>query len=130
MDFQVSPPPTVILIDDDAALLRALSFSLELEGFTVDRHRSGSTVRPNDLPAENACLVVDYYLQGHNGFQLLERLRLHGVTLPAIVITSHAGPMLQNLAHRVNASVVEKPLLGPGLFAEIRRLIATQFPIR
>ncbi len=125
MDAQISPPPKIILVDDDAALLRALGFSLELEGFAVEKHRSSATVRRDHLPKAGACLVVDYYLPGKNGLQFLEQLRSEGVTLPAIVITSHAGPVLRNLARRVSASVVEKPLLGSELIAEIRALILT-----
>jgi two-component system response regulator FixJ len=123
MDTSVISPPVVVLIDDDAALLRALRFSLELEGFAVSAHRSGATVKIGGLPASNACLVIDYFLPGANGIDLLARLRRDGAKLPAIIITSHAGEALRASARSLNARIVEKPLLGPELSAEIRTLL-------
>jgi two-component system response regulator FixJ len=123
MDVRLPNRPKVILVDDDDALLRALGFSLELEGFVVDKHQSPATVRADNLPKRNACLVFDYYLPGQNGLQLLETLRGHGVTLPAIVITSHARPALRSLAAGIGATIIEKPLIGPALSSEIRSLL-------
>ena len=123
MDARLPDPPKVILVDDDAALLRALGFSLELEGFVVDKHRSAATVKADDLPKKNACLVIDYYLPGQTGLQLLQSLRDDGVDLPAIVITSHARPVLHSLAERTGASIIEKPLIGPALSSEIHALL-------
>src|SRR4051812_3543353 len=129
MDTRAPDWPTVILVDDDAALLRALGFSLELEGYAVEKHHTAASVDPESLPSRNACLVIDYYLPETDGLQLLERLRNSGVVLPAIIITTHARPQLGERADKLGAVIVEKPLLGPGLSSEIRarlRIIPTQ----
>jgi CheY-like chemotaxis protein len=125
MDAHSPDRPTVIVVDDDAALLRALGFSLELEGFAVEKHRAAVSIRPETLPSHNACLVIDYYLPDTDGVQLLETLRAGDVTLPAIIITTHARPQLRLAAKRLGATIVEKPLIGPALSSEIRALLKT-----
>lgn len=115
--------PTVVLVDDDAALRAALRFSLEIEGFTVATCESGEALLELDLPRGSACLVLDYHLGGMSGMDALEDLRRRGVKLPAIVITSAPHSALRDRALRSSASVIEKPLLGDGLVGAIRALI-------
>jgi FixJ family two-component response regulator len=114
--------PTVVLVDDDDALLRALRFSLEIEGYRVETCHTGEQLVALELPTE-ACLVIDYRLSGLDGLQALDDLRSRGVTLPAILITSYASPALQARAKRAQAVVIEKPLLGDALIARIRELL-------
>lgn len=120
MDARVQGLPTVIVVDDDEGLLQALRFSLELEGFKVIAHRTSATVRPEDLPPFNACLVIDLILPGASGLDLLGRLRESGVRLPAIVITTRVDEDLRRACARLGASAIEKPLLGPDLTVAIR----------
>src|SRR5262245_28950818 len=79
---------TVVLVDDDDALLRALRFSLEIDGYVVVTCHTGEELLALELPA-NACLVIDFRLSGLDGLQALDDLRARGVTLPAILITSY-----------------------------------------
>lgn len=123
MDAPITTP-TVVLVDDEVALLSALKFSLEIEGFHVETHRLATTVRAADLPKSNACLVIDYFLPGWTGLQLLRRLRDAGVRLGAIVITSRITDDLRREAAALGAATVEKPLLGPELVGEIRSQLA------
>lgn len=115
--------PTAIVVDDDEHLLNALKFSLELDEVQVVGHRSAETVNASALPADNACLVLDYRLPAANGLDLLARLREEGVTLPAILVTSHASAIVRNLARSAGATLVEKPLLGDTLLTAIRQAL-------
>ena len=123
MDAQVPDRPKVILVDDDEALLRALGCSLELEGFAVDSHLDAVSIKPESLPAQDACLVIDYHMPDTDGVQVLQALRASQVALPAIIITTHAGPHLRATARRLGATIVQKPLIGPALSSEIRTLL-------
>lgn len=114
-----SPPPRVLLVDDDAALRTALSFSLELEGFQVDTLESGEALLLRSLPTENACLVCDQNLPGVSGLEAIRQLRARGVVLPALLITSHPGPSVRAQAAAQGVVIVEKPLLGDQLRAQI-----------
>lgn len=120
------PPrrPTVVLVDDDAALRTALKFSLELEGYDVAACESGEDLLTAILPTSDACLVVDYNLTGMNGLAALAELRRRDVRLPALLITSHPRPAVRQAAAAAQARIVEKPLLGDALLGEIRDAIA------
>lgn len=123
--FHSSPvPQTVVLVDDDAALLASLRFMLELEGLTVETLDSAEALLEHPLPPPPACLVVDQHFEGLSGLAALKQLRGRGVSLPALLITSRAPPLMRDLAAAVGAVVVEKPLLGDGLLAEIRTALA------
>ena len=115
--------PTAIIVDDDEDLLNALRFSLELDGLHVQTHRSEATVSVSALPASNACLVLDYRLPDSNGLDLLSALHRAGVSLPAILITSHASPAVREAAWTAGAVLIEKPLLGDTLVTAIRKLL-------
>lgn len=115
---------TAIVVDDDAALLAALRFSLELDGLRVITHRTAESVVAASLPSANACLVLDYRLPTANGLALLADLRAASVNLPAILVTSHASPSVRQEARTAGAILIEKPLLGDTLVTAIRSAIS------
>ncbi|MBI5939445.1 MAG: response regulator [Caulobacterales bacterium] len=115
---------TAIVVDDDADLLGALRFSLELDGLRVITHRTADTVRAAALPLTDACLVLDYKLPSANGLELLDSLRAAGITLPAILVTSHANVEVRRRTREADAVLIEKPLLGETLVTAIRAAIA------
>jgi two-component system response regulator FixJ len=115
---------TVIIIDADGPLLRALRFSLELEGYCVQTHRSGAALHLMPLPLSKACLVIDHRLAGDSGLNLLQRLRADHVELPAILMTSHPNEILKARARTLGAVTLEKPMLGDALVLEIREALA------
>ena len=123
MDARAPSSPTVVLVEDDSALLAALKFALEVEGYAASGFHTGEELLAMQLPSHNACLVIGDKLEGISGLDALETLRARGVSLPAILITSYA-PGVRVRAARAKAVVVEKPLLGDSLMARIRALLA------
>jgi FixJ family two-component response regulator len=115
--------PTVIVVDDDSDLRKALRYSLEIEGFEVISCANGETLLHLVLPQTTACLVVDQRLPGMSGIEALETLRGRQVAIPAIVITSVADAKLRERLQLANARLIEKPLLNNHLTATIRDLI-------
>lgn len=113
----------VVLLDDDAALRRALTFSLEIEGYRVRACATGEELVAQPLPEDQACLVLDYRLSGMSGLDVLQALRERGVSLPAILITSNPPPGVRARATRLQAQLVEKPLLGDLLLGHIHRIL-------
>jgi FixJ family two-component response regulator len=119
----IRPAPTVVLLDDDAALRMALTFSLEIEGYRVEACATGEELMALDLPPSEACLILDYRLGGMSGLDALQALRQRGVQLPAVLITSNPTPGVRARAARLLAQVVEKPLLGDHLLGHIHRML-------
>ena len=115
--------PTVIVVDDDDGLRKALRYSLEIEGFNVVTCASGEGLLRLALPQTSACLVVDQVLPGLSGIDALEALRARQVDLPAIVITSSPDARLRARAVLADARLIEKPLLNDLLTRAIRSLL-------
>jgi FixJ family two-component response regulator len=119
--------PIVCVVDDDADLLSALRFSLEIDGYIVQGYPTGEALLAAHEDARNAaCLVLDYVLPAISGLDLLDALRHAGVTGPAILITTHPGAMLRLRAASLGVRIVEKPLFGEDLPHAIHDEIAGQ----
>lgn len=114
---------TVLVVDDDPAVLGSLKFALEIEGFRVRVFLSGKDLLDGEALPEPACLVVDYNLPGTNGLDLLAALRARGTRLPAILITSHPSAEVSRRAAAAGIAIIEKPLLGNALSEAIRRAL-------
>ena len=123
-------PPTglaakhvVLIIDDDPAVRSSLKFSLEVEGFTVRAYSDAyELLNEADLPAKS-CLLIDYYMPAMNGLELLARLRDRGVSIPAMVITSHPNRKLRERIAAAGVPLIEKPFLGNTLTDRIREAL-------
>ncbi|WP_309643496.1 response regulator [Phenylobacterium sp.] len=116
--------PTIVLVDDDAALRAALKFNLEIEGFEVETCESGEDLLSAALPTGAACVVLDYNLPGVTGLEALIQLRRRDATLPVFIITSHPPPSVRAAISAAGATLIEKPLLTDGLVSAIREALA------
>jgi len=117
-------PYVVIVIDDDPAVRNSLKFSLEIEGYTVRAYAGAHELLSDEeeLPARS-CLLVDYYMPTMNGLELLARLRDRGISIPAMVITSHPNRKLRERIAAAGVPLIEKPFLGTVLSDRIREAL-------
>ena len=112
--------PVVAVVDDDAAVLNALVFSLETEGFEVMAFGNGEDLIERGADRAD-CLIIDERLpEGSSGVDLIRRLRARRIAAPAILITSNPDAALVQSAALAGATVVEKPLLGAALSAAVQ----------
>jgi two-component system, LuxR family, response regulator FixJ len=110
----------VVIVEDDQAVCSALEFSLEVEGYTVKTFASGvDLLQQQDIPTRG-CMVIDYYLPGMNGMEIIHALRERSVSLPMILITTQPPPALRKSAAAAGIPIIEKPLLGNTLIEGIR----------
>lgn len=119
-DAERPPQSLVIVVDDDAAVRSALTFTLELEGYQVTTCGTAEDLLRLVLPNDHACLVIDERLPGLSGMEALTELRRRNVGLPAALITTNPKPPLERAARIAGAPIIEKPLLGDALIAWVR----------
>jgi two-component system response regulator FixJ len=114
--------PLLVLIEDDRAVLNALSFSFETEGYQVAAFRDPASALAAAETARASCIVVDQRLPGMSGLQVIARLRAQGVAAPALLITTNPTADLRRDAAAAKIEIVEKPLLGGLLAAKVGAL--------
>ena len=91
-------PVTIIVIDDDPSILRALSRLVSGAGYEVWTFDRPSALLKSDLPKTGACLIVDIDLPEMNGVELCATLAASGCRLPVILITAHTDDETRRLA--------------------------------
>ena len=107
----VAGPPVTFVVDDDGHVREALRSVLEEEGRTVEDYASCEAFLQAYRPGREACLLIDAYLPGMNGLELLQRLRDAGDRLPAIMITGSSDVPMAVQAMKAGASdFIEKPI--------------------
>jgi FixJ family two-component response regulator len=123
MDVAAHLAGRVVLVDDDPSLLHALRFSFEADGYDVTALSSGEALLKAALDDERLCIVIDERLSGYSGLETLRRLRMRGVSAPAILITSHPSRELVRRAAAFGVPIVEKPLLGDALSKRVNEAL-------
>ncbi|MDR0780357.1 MAG: PAS domain S-box protein [Pseudomonadales bacterium] len=103
---------TLLLIDDDEAVLDATSLFLEICGFTVLPARDPATAMAALATTTPDLIVTDHGLaQQETGLDLLTRIRDHlGCEVPAIVITGDTSLQRHLAEAQPRLAVVCKPI--------------------
>ena len=113
---------TVVIVEDDEDLRRALTFAFEIDGFGVEGYASAEALLEREALPAGACLVLDYWLPKMNGLALLNRLREQGCDLPAVLITTPTRE-IERRAALAETVIVGKPLLNDDLVTKVRQLL-------
>ena len=110
----------ILNVDDDQAVLDALQFALRLEGLCVHVHSGGAALLADPDLARAGCVILADRMRQMDGFALLNNLKARDISLPTIMLTSHATPMVQARADAVGVrKVLEKPLLDNALVENV-----------
>jgi FixJ family two-component response regulator len=115
----------VCVVDDDAPLRRAMKRLLKASGYGVETYGSAEEfLAARHVPPPD-CLVLDIRLGGINGFQLYDRLRAEGLSIPTVFITGHDDVGLREQARKVGAAgYVRKPFDEQSLVTAIEAALA------
>ena len=79
----------ILLVDDDPTVLEALATILRDAGYQVSAARSAEEGLRRVQRAAPDVALVDIWLPGMDGLQLLEQLKRLAPPLPVIVISGH-----------------------------------------
>lgn len=116
----MSEAPTIIVVEDDAAMRRGLEDNLEIEGYHVV---TASTMRDGRVAAMKRnpdLIILDVMLPDGDGIELCKQLRAEGHTEPIIMVTAKGAEMDKVLALEIGADdYVVKPFSLRELLARI-----------
>jgi FixJ family two-component response regulator len=115
--------PSVVVVDDDPSVRRALSRLLLAHGLGVQTYPSAEDFLATSHPDDVACLVVDVQMGGMSGLELLERLSEAGDTPPSIVITAHDDVALRERVRQSGAFLLRKPFESTTVLGAIGAMI-------
>jgi EAL domain-containing protein (putative c-di-GMP-specific phosphodiesterase class I) len=87
VDAAVSTKPRVLLVDDDVVLARSYARLLTSEGYDCDVCFDGDDAIEAVRRVAYELIVSDIDMPRLNGLALLERIRLHDLDVPVVLIT-------------------------------------------
>jgi two-component system CheB/CheR fusion protein len=117
-------PPVIFVVDDDSHVREAIRDVLQEDGRTVEAYAACETFLEAYRPGREACLLIDAYLPGMSGLELLRRLSDAGHRLPAIMITGNSDVPMAVQAMKAGASdFIEKPIGRSDLLAIVERAL-------
>jgi CheY-like chemotaxis protein len=123
-----TPPPTLLLVDDDAFMLELLADVLAPEGYRLLRARSGQEALGQLARHRAQVLVCDQCMPGMNGTELCARVRALQPQVFCIVLSAQAtdGPIAAALADGTVDRYHAKPWKGDELKAGVRDAVRLQ----
>jgi len=81
--------PTVLVVEDDESVRRALSNLFQSVGLEVQLFGSASDMLQSKLPASASCLVLDVRLPGLSGLDFQAELAKANIHIPIIFMSGH-----------------------------------------
>jgi two-component system, LuxR family, response regulator FixJ len=119
-----SQEPTVLLVDDDAAVLRSLTALVEVVFPKVKAFNSATEFLAAYKSPCPGCLVLDVAMPGINGLELQRKLIEDKIDLPIVFITGHGNVQMAVGAMQAGAiTFLEKPFHEQELWDSIRKAI-------
>jgi two-component system response regulator MprA len=116
---------TILVVDDEAAVRRALNRALRLEGYEVELAADGAeALRLLEDGAQPDVVLLDLLMPGVGGLEVCRRLRRSGSRLPVLMLTARA-----EVSDRVSGldagadDYLAKPFALQELLARVRALL-------
>jgi two-component system CheB/CheR fusion protein len=116
--------PVVAIVDDDVAIQRALARLLYTAGWQAVTFPSAEAFLQTGIEASPDCLMLDVWLPGMTGVELLEHLAATGSTLPAVIITGRDDLQMRMRAMQAGAvAYLLKPLDEQDLLQALQKAL-------
>jgi two-component system, NtrC family, response regulator GlrR len=121
--------PHLLVVDDDADMLRLLTMRLTAAGYRVTTATSAEAAL-TQLHIERPQLVLsDVRLPGKDGLALFDEIRRQHPSLPVILLTAHGTiPDAVEATERGVFTYLTKPFDGKGLLDKIAQALALSAP--
>jgi two-component system cell cycle sensor histidine kinase/response regulator CckA len=113
-------PKRVVVIDDDALVLRVMVRLLTYQGrYRVQAFASAAEALP--VLAAEPCdlLITDLKMRGADGLAVITAARKHHPTLPAILVTGNSTDEIAERIRFADVTLVRKPFTLEGLLAAV-----------
>jgi FixJ family two-component response regulator len=118
--------PTIVVIDDDASMRRALENLLKSVGFAVELFASPQEFLQSERPDRPGCIVLDVRFPGRSGLDMQHDLANSEVQLPIIFITGYGDVPMSVRAMKAGAvEFLTKPFRDQDLLDAVGAALET-----
>ncbi|GJM43374.1 MAG: DNA-binding response regulator [Gemmatimonadota bacterium] len=116
--------PCVFVVDDDAAVRRAIALLLRSVGHRVEVFDSGRSFLDAFDPPRPGCLVLDLRMPGMSGLEVQQALLERGLRVPIVFVTAHGD--VPNAVEAMQAGAVDflqKPFREQDLLDRVHKAL-------
>jgi len=118
-------PTVVIVVDDDAGLLKSVARLLACHGIESRTFASAEALLESDSVQTATCLLLDIQLGGISGIELQRRLAASGSKWPVIFMTASDDEAARNEAMETGCiAYLQKPFDSQVLLGAIGKAVA------
>lgn len=122
---QLSPEPTVFIVDDDEVVARSLRWLIESIKLRVSTFGNAQAFLDGYRPELPGCLILDVRMPGMSGIELQEQLKARQWKIPVLFITGHGDVQMAVRAIKAGAfDFVEKPFNDQDMLDRIQHALA------
>jgi FixJ family two-component response regulator len=116
--------PLVLVIDDDAAVCRAVARLLTATGYRVATYERGAQCLDEVPDMEPACILADIRMPEMDGIELSEQIRARGIAAPVVFMTATGDvqTVVRAMKHRAS-DLLPKPFTESTLLGAVDRAI-------
>ncbi|MCU1686791.1 MAG: transcriptional regulator [Amycolatopsis sp.] len=121
----------VLVVEDEQAMVEALTWGLEAEGYVVDVATNGEDGLWKAVETSPAVIILDVMLPVLDGYQVCRRLRAQGVWTPVLMLTAMDDDL--DMAEGLDTGAddyLAKPFAYPVLLARLRALTRRGLGVR
>ena len=123
--MMMAQPPFVIVVDDDAGLLKSVARLLAHHGIESRTFASAEALLESDNVQTATCLLLDIHLGGISGIELKRRLAASGSKWPVIFMTANDDEATRNEAMDAGCiAYLRKPFACQVLLDAIGKAVA------
>ena len=117
-------PGIVFVVDDDAAVRKALSRLFRSAGYAVTTFDSAQPYLDAASPEDAGCLVLDIRMPGMTGLELQDLMSVSGLDIPVVFLSGHADvPVSVRAMKRGAVDFFEKPFDEEELLDAVDRAV-------
>ena len=113
-------PKTVLIVDDDEAMLRLITNWVGGAGHTVVSFGQFAEAKSYLATAKPDVIIADVRLGAFNGLQLVIQAKLDHPEITAIVLTGFYDPVLSGEVSKPGATYLVKPITSDQLLEKLR----------
>ena len=119
-------PKLVLVVDDDAAMLRSVARLLRQLGYTSLLFSSAEAFENHRDFGGAVCVLLDINLGNASGIEVRLRLKASGNSVPVIYMTGNDTPAVREAAHQSGClAYLTKPFSAGSLMESLKIASAT-----